>query len=88
MLDEIKDTLKEIRHDLGEVRETQIRIEEDLKHHIKRSDRLEELVEKHEIGTDSRLKPLEKTQTILKFVGALIPTAGVLVGILSRIGLI
>lgn len=47
-MDEIKDALKELRVEQKTIRESQIRMSEDLRHHIKRSDQLEKLVELQE----------------------------------------
>ena len=46
--------MKELQQDIKVIRESQIRMEQDLKYHIKRTDLLEERVEKNE----ELLKPM------------------------------
>lgn len=46
--------MKELKQDIKIIRESQIRMEQDLKYHIKRTDLLEERVEKNE----DLLKPM------------------------------
>lgn len=43
MSDETKELISLIKNDLYELKETQIRIEEDIRHHIRRTDKLEEM---------------------------------------------
>ena len=40
---ELEEVVKEIKDNLGDMKESQIRMEEDLKYHIKRTDQLEKI---------------------------------------------
>ena len=80
--------MKEIRDDIQTIRESQIRMEADLKYHIKRTDLLEQKVDKNE----QILQPLIVFSWIsnnirtLMLLGTI--TVGVLVGVLKLKGLI
>jgi len=68
----------DILEKLVEIRESQIRMEDDLKYHIKRTDLLEERI-------DSELKPVHKAYIGAKFsIGAII-TLGAILGALAKI---
>jgi hypothetical protein len=80
--------MKEIREDIQAIRESQIRMEADIKYHIKRTDLLEERVDKNE----KLIQPLVVFSWIsnnirtLMLLGSI--TVGVIVGILKLKGLI
>lgn len=80
--------MKEIREDIQAIRESQIRMEADIKYHIKRTDLLEERVDKNE----KLIQPLVVFSWIsnnirtLMLLGSI--TVGVMVGILKLKGLI
>lgn len=80
--------MKEIREDIQAIRESQIRMEADIKYHIKRTDLLEERVDKNE----KLIQPLVVFSWIsnnirtLMLLGSI--TVGVVVGILKLKGLI
>ena len=66
--------MKEIKQDIQVIRESQIRMEQDLKYHIKRTDLLEEKVDKN----TELLKPLivwnwlkENSRFILLLIGCI-----------------
>ncbi len=66
--------MEEMRKDLQQIKESQIRMEADLKYHIKRTDLLEERVEKHEERVERALAPMptkEKVQ-IAAFIAAIV----------------
>jgi len=80
--------MKEIREDIQTIRESQIRMEADLKYHIKRTDLLEEKVNKNE----EIIQPLvvfswisNNIRTLMLF-GSL--SLGIIIGILKLKGLI
>lgn len=84
MSDEIKDELKGIRSDLmehynddmkrlGVIEKCIIRIEEDIKHHIERTDRLQNMVE-----------PTYKAYIGIKWLIAAIITAGAIVAAFAK----
>lgn len=67
---------------LVEIRESQIRIEEDLKYHIKRTDLLEDRI-------DRELRPVHKAFIGVKWtVGALITLTTILAGLARLEGII
>ncbi len=68
------DQLKEIRDELKIVRESQVRMEEDIRHHIRRTDILE-----------SRVEPMYGAYSALKWVVALIVTVGLVLTNLEKI---
>jgi hypothetical protein len=80
--------MKEIREDIQTIRESQIRMEADLKYHIKRTDLLEQKVEKNE----EIIQPLVVFSWIsnnirtLMLLGSL--SLGIIIGILKLKGLI
>ena len=80
--------MKEIREDIQVIRESQIRMEADLKYHIKRTDLLEQKVDKNE----QILQPLIVFSWIsnnirtLMLLGSL--SLGIIIGILKLKGLI
>ena len=80
--------MKEIREDIQAIRESQIRMEADIKYHIKRTDLLEERVDKNE----KLIQPLVVFSWIsnnirtLMLLGSI--TVGVMVGVLKLKGLI
>ena len=80
--------MKEIREDIQVIRESQIRMEADLKYHIKRTDLLEQKVEKNE----EIIQPLVVFSWIsnnirtLMLLGSL--SLGIIIGILKLKGLI
>ena len=80
--------MKEIRDDIQAIRESQIRMEADLKYHIKRTDLLEQKVDKNE----QILQPLivfswlSNNIRTLMLLGTI--TIGVIIGVLKLKGLI
>ena len=80
--------MKEIRDDIQAIRESQIRMEADIKYHIKRTDLLEERVDKNE----KLIQPLVVFSWIsnnirtLMLLGTI--TVGVIIGVLKLKGLI
>jgi len=80
--------MKEIRDDIQAIRESQIRMESDLKYHIKRTDLLEQKVDKNE----QILQPLIVFSWIsnnirtLMLLGTL--SLGIIIGVLKLKGLI
>ena len=80
--------MKEIRDDIQTIRESQIRMEADLKYHIKRTDLLEQKVDKNE----QILQPLIVFSWIsnnirtLMLLGTL--SLGIIIGVLKLKGLI
>ena len=80
--------MKEIRDDIQTIRESQIRMEADIKYHIKRTDLLEERVDKNE----KLIQPLVVFSWIsnnirtLMLLGTI--TVGVIIGVLKLKGLI
>ena len=80
--------MKEIRDDIQAIRESQIRMEADLKYHIKRTDLLEQKVDKNE----QILQPLIVFSWIsnnirtLMLLGTL--SLGIIIGVLKLKGLI
>ena len=80
--------MKEIRDDIQTIRESQIRMEADIKYHIKRTDLLEERVDKNE----KLIQPLvvfswlSNNIRTLMLLGSI--TVGVIIGVLKLKGLI
>ena len=80
--------MKEIKDDIQAIRESQIRMEADIKYHIKRTDLLEERVDKNE----KLIQPLvvfswlSNNIRTLMLLGSI--TVGVIVGVLKLKGLI
>ena len=65
MESEIKEVLKELRVEQKVIRESQLRMEIDLQHHVRRSDRLEGLLESHEARVEKDLNDIsEKVKQI------------------------
>ena len=80
--------MKEIRDDIQTIRESQIRMEADIKYHIKRTDLLEERVDKNE----KLIQPLVVFSWVsnnirtLMLLGTL--SLGIIIGVLKLKGLI
>lgn len=78
-MDEIKEALKEIRVEQKLIRESQIAMQVDLQHHIKRSDNLEKLLDAHETRVDKDLAAISEQvksietpyKMVLWFIGAI-----------------
>lgn len=78
--------MEEIRKDLQDIRESQIRMEADLKYHIKRTDILEARIEKHEIKVEQKLAPLPIKDKLQ--IGAFIATIAAFINqFLKQVGL-
>lgn len=78
-MDEIKDALKELRDEQKVIRESQIRMEIDVQHHVRRSDRLEAIQELHEARVSKNLEAISEQvksietpyKVVLWFIGAI-----------------
>lgn len=68
---ELLSSQKELTIEQQEMRECQIRMEADLKHHIKRTNQLEEMV-----------KPVHKIWVGLKFIGSLLAIGSLILGLI------
>ena len=79
MDNEIKDALKELRAEQKVIRESQIRMEIDVQHHVRRSDRLEAIQELHEARVAKNLEDISEQvraietpyKFVLWFIGAI-----------------
>ena len=67
-MDEIKTDLKEVRAHLTRISDSQIRMEEDVKHHIARTDKLQDMV-----------TPMWTAYTAVKWIAAVIVGTGAVV---------
>ena len=77
--------MEEFRRDIQLIRESQIRMEADLKYHIRRTDLLEKIVDDHKSQIEKIEPPIplkEKLQ-ILAFIAAIVASA---VALLNYIG--
>ena len=74
---ELEEVVKEIKDNLGDMKESQIRMEKDLKYHIKRTDQLEEMT-----------KPIYRAFIGAKWSIAAILTLAALVTALTKLGVI
>lgn len=78
-MDEIKEALKELKVEQKLIRESQIAMQVDLQHHIRRSDNLEKLLESHESRVDKDLADISEQvksietpyKMVLWFIGAI-----------------
>ena len=78
---DIEEVVVKISEDLNDMKESQIRMEADLKYHIRRTDILENKV-------DKELKPIHRAFIGIKWSVGAILTLAALVGALSKIGVI
>lgn len=78
----------EIIKDLKLIRESQIRMEGDLKYHIRRTDLLEGKVELEVEAIHAKIKPIHKAHTIFVGIIKVVLTASAVYLALSRLGLI
>jgi len=69
--------MDDIKKDITKIRESQVRTEVDIKHHIKRTDLLE-----------AKVLPLHKAFIGIKWSIAFIITLSILVSALSKLGLV
>ena len=77
--------MKDILDKLIEIRESQIRIEDDLRYHIKRTDLLEGKLDEELEEIKEELKPIHKAYLGVKFsVGAII-TLGALAAAIAKL---
>lgn len=80
--------MEELKRELREIKECQIRIEEDIRHHIKRTDILEELHKDNERRIGLLEEPAKAHQYLVKQLVGYGKVAGALLSILAIIGLI
>jgi hypothetical protein len=83
------DELKVIKENQSEMKESQIRMEADIKHHIKRTDLLEEKVEVDFVKIEDRIKELQvqaenadKIMTVIRFISKSILILSAIAGLL------
>jgi len=74
--------METVHKDIQAIRESQIRMESDLKYHIKRTDLLEEHVDKIETQVDILRKPMPLTD-VLKIAGTVAAMVASIITILD-----
>lgn len=74
--------MEELKKELGVIRESQIRMEQDIKHHIRRTDLLEELHKDNERRIVILEEPAKAKQYLFEFVLNVSKTIGLITGVL------
>jgi len=80
---EVKDQLKEIQKDLGDIGKTLIRQEENIKHHIYRTDLAEKAIEMLQKDVAPIKKHVTMVEGVLKFFGVVALFVGIAAGIVK-----